>query len=60
MKRFEIKVTFDDGDYLYTAINAKDEAEVRDHYFGKKFTHGYDDGNGWREYYRRATDVEFI
>lgn len=60
VKRFEIKVSFDDGDYLYTAINAKDENDVRNHYIGKVFSNGYDDGSGWREYYRRATAVEFL
>lgn len=60
VKRFEIKVSFDDGDYLYTAINAKDENEVREYYIGKVFTRGYDVGTGWREYKQTATAVEFI
>lgn len=60
MKRYEIKVTFDDGDYLYTAINGESEDDVRNHFIGRKFTAGWDDGDRWQEDYHTATGVEFL
>ena len=60
MKRFEIKVTFDDGDYMFTSINAKNEDDVKKFYFNNIFVRGYESESGWREYYQRATDVEFL
>lgn len=57
---FNVRVIFDDGDELTTRFVAHDEDEVREHYIGKKFAQGYDDGSGWKEYMRTANAVEFL
>lgn len=59
-KRFEIKVLFDDGDYLYTSINAYTESEVRDYYIGTRFNNSYESADGWIESSHIATAVEFL
>lgn len=55
-----VKVTYSDGDSTVTRINGTEE-EIRQYYrIGNVNVHGYDDGNGWKEYKRTITGLEFI
>jgi len=55
-----VKITFSDGDFLVTNINGTEE-EIRNYFrIGNTDVRGYDDGNGWKEYKRTITGVEFV
>ena len=60
MRRFIIKVTFNDDDYLQTAFNAENEQEIRNHYIGKAFVYEWYDDGGWHEDVHVATSVEIL
>lgn len=50
----EVKVIFENGDYLFTTINGT-EAEVKDYYIGKVFNIGTVADN-----MQKCVDVEFL
>lgn len=55
-----VRITYSDGDSTVTRINGTEE-EIRQYYrIGNVNIHGYDDGNGWKEYKRTITGLEFI
>ena len=52
--KHEIKVIFEDGDYLYTTINGSKE-DVRAYYIGKFFNCG-----AVEDKMKKCVDVEFL
>lgn len=58
MERHNITITWSDGDTTTTDINGTRDGISR-YYEQSMFTRGYDDGNGWREYKVKATNIRF-
>lgn len=52
---FDVKITFDDGDILYSHFTNQDPDEVADYYMGHKFNLGFE-----KDHLKTCIKVEFI